>query len=537
MANEAKEISTTAKGGRLNWLRPSHEHTAFSATLLLMTSTVLSRIIGLVRDMYIAAIFGAGVNTDAYNVAFYLPEWINYFLVGGAASIAFVTILSRYHERGEHEEGERALSIILNMMLVVMGTAIVAAEFLAPWYTRIYFAPGSVQSVLCTQMTRILLPAQLFFFAGGVLASVLLVRKQFSYQAVTPLIYNLGIIAGGVLLGRAMGIQSLALGALGGAIAGPFLLNAIGVTRAGIRYRPVLDLKHPGLREWVRLSVPLMLGVTIVTMDTYILSFVVRHSVGAISLIGYAKRLITAPIAILGQTAGAASMPFFASLYSQGKFKEFAANVNRAVSKVIAASLLLTALLTSLAVPAIDLVLRRRAFTTGDARATAVYFGIFALSLALWSAQAIYARAFYAAGETMTPMVAGTIVTVLSLPIYFALFQWFGLSGAAWASNAAILVHTIALALLLHRRGWVRMWGRDAGGLEFGEIGRAVLAAGVAFAAVTALLHWSVMGTGKSGDLMQLGLGMAVWGACCVCVLKLSGSKLPEQMMAQFMRR
>jgi len=189
------------------FLRPSHSHTTTSATLLLTLSALLSRVMGLMRDQYIAYKFGAGHNTDAYNVAFYLPEWINYLLVGGAASITFVTILDRYRATNDEAEGERALSIILNTMVIVLGSAILLAEIFTPLFTRIYFDPASPEGILCTRITRILLPAQLFFFSGGVLASVLLVRKQFSFQAVSPLIYNLGIIFGGVLLASRMGIQ------------------------------------------------------------------------------------------------------------------------------------------------------------------------------------------------------------------------------------------------------------------------------------------------------------------------------------------
>ena len=428
------------------FLRPSHSHTATSATLLLTLSALLSRVIGLVRDQYIAYEFGAGHNTDAYNVAFYLPEWINYLLVGGAASITFVTILDRYRATNDEAEGERALSIILNTMVIVLGAAILLAEIFTPLFTRIYFDPASPQGILCTRITRILLPAQLFFFAGGVLASVLLVRKQFSFQAISPLIYNLGIIFGGVLLASRMGISSLGVGALIGAILGPFALNAYGAYRAGLRYRRVLDLNHPGLREWVRLSLPLMLGVTIITLDNQILGYFAKHGAGDISRLNYAKRLFTAPMAIIGQAAGAASLPFFASLFGRNQFASFASAVNRSVSRLVAFSLLGSAAMIALAQPAVDLIFRRGSFNAADATATATYFAIFAISLALWTAQAIYARAFYAAGETFAPMLAGTIITIVSVPIYWQLHQHFGVIGLAWASNIAILLQTGTLA-------------------------------------------------------------------------------------------
>ena len=135
------------------------------------------------------------------NAAFVLPDMISYFLVGGAASITFVTILTRYRETGREAEGERSLSVILSTMYLVLGGAIVLAEICAPWYVHWWFNGFDAEkAALCVKLTRILLPAQLFFFAGGVFGAVLLVRKQFNVQAVAPLIYNLGTIVGGLLL-------------------------------------------------------------------------------------------------------------------------------------------------------------------------------------------------------------------------------------------------------------------------------------------------------------------------------------------------
>jgi putative peptidoglycan lipid II flippase len=517
----------------LAFLRPSHNHTATSATLLLTLSALLSRVIGLIRDQYIAYEFGAGHSTDAYNVAFYLPEWINYLLVGGAASITFVTILDRYRASNDEAEGERALSIILNTMVIVLGGAILLAEIFTPLFTRIYFDPASPQGLLCTRITRILLPAQLFFFAGGVLASVLLVRKQFSFQAVSPLIYNLGIIFGGVLLASRMGISSLGVGALIGAILGPFLLNAYGAYRAGLRYHRILDLNHPGLREWVRLSLPLMLGVTIITLDNQILGYFAKHGAGDISRLNYAKRLFTAPMAIIGQAAGAASLPFFASLFGRSQFASFASAVNRSVSRLVAFSLLGSAAMIALAAPAVDLIFRRGSFNAADATSTASYFAIFAISLALWTAQAIYARAFYAAGETFAPMLAGTIITIVSIPIYWQLHLHFGVIGLAWASNLAILLQTGTLAVLAHRRSLVPIYGPPGpyAGLDRSEITRAAIAALISLAGATLILHLIPQPQTYRGDIIALAIGGLTWAILAAATLHLTGSKLLTQIL------
>ena len=261
-SSAAPQPTISASRGRLGFLRPSHQHTATSATLLLGFFALLSRIIGLLRDMYIAHTFGAGPSTDAYNVAFQLPELITSLLIGGAASISFVTILTRYRENGQTEEGDRALSVILTTISLVLSAGLGLTEFFVPLYSRHFCPDDPAVIALCTSMTSVLLPAQIFFFAGGVLASVALVRKQFTYQALAPLVYTSGIILGGLLLSTRLGIRSLAWGAFLGAFAGPFGVNAYAAHRAGARIRPALDFRNPGLREWVRMSLPLMFGFT-----------------------------------------------------------------------------------------------------------------------------------------------------------------------------------------------------------------------------------------------------------------------------------
>src|SRR5579863_7104696 len=267
-----------------------------------MVSTFLSRIIGLVRVKYIVWLFGRGLAADAFNAAFVLPDMISYFLVGGAASITFVTILTRYRETGREAEGERSLSVILTTMYLVLGGALLLAEIFAPLFVSLQFNGFDAEkAALCVKLTRILLPAQLFFFAGGVFGAVLLVRKQFTVQAVSPLIYNLGTIAGGLLLVKQFDVSSLAIGTVAGAFLGPFFLNWLFARRAGAHYKPILDWHDEGLREWVRLSLPLMAGVTLVSADSWIISHFASKIGGAVSQFTYAKQLFTAPMAVLAQ--------------------------------------------------------------------------------------------------------------------------------------------------------------------------------------------------------------------------------------------
>jgi putative peptidoglycan lipid II flippase len=509
-----------------SFLRPSTAHSAFSATLLLMASSVLSGLLGLVRTKYIAHVFGAGPVTDAYNAAFNLPDMINYFLVGGVASITLVNILNRHRAAGDEEAADRTLSVVLVAMTVVLGAGIILAELFAPAYTHIFFGKlDPATSALCTHLTRILLPAQLFFFAGGALGSRLLVRKIFLYQAVTPIIYNLGIILGGVFLSRRIGIDSLAIGVLGGALIGSLLINAVGALRSGMHFYPVLNLRHPAFIEWLQLSLPLMVGVSLAMADKWILTHYAAADKGAITLLTNAKSLFNAPLSVIGMAAGAASLPFFSSLYTQSRLADFDAAVNRSVSRLIAVALLVTAWMVALAIPIVGF-LRGGSYTHADAIATARYFALFALSLALWSAQGIYARAFYAARNTLTPAISGTIVTCVSIPVYALLFHHFGVTGLAVASDIGIFTHTLALAVLLHRSRLVSLTS-----LDFPELGRATLAAIVAFVGATASLRLIPNQHGHTGDLILLTAGSLVWLVLCWATLTATGSALPRQIL------
>jgi putative peptidoglycan lipid II flippase len=514
----------------LRFFRPSHQHTAFSATLLLMGTVMLSRVIGYAREAYIAFAFGAGSQTDAYVAAFTLPDFLNYIVAGGAASITFISIYTRFLAEKRDADAQKTFSIIITVMTAVLIVGTILTEIFAPQFVRWFvkgFSPDQI--ALCVHLTRILLPAQIFFYVGGVVSAVLLSHRLFLFPAFGPLIYNLFIIFGGVVGGRHFGIASLAYGALIGSFAGPFLASVIGAGRIGTGYRPSFDVMNPAFREWVRLSVPLMLGVSLVTADDWILRHYAAGGVGDIARLNYAKRLFAVPIAVLGQATGQASLPFFARLFNEKRLEEFAATVNDSVYRVAAASFLATGWMMAAALPLIDLVYRRGKFLFMDTQMTGIYFFWFSLSLALWSAQGLYARAFYAAGDTLTPMVAVSLITAASLPVYSILFHSFGVVGLAWASDVGIGANLLALAWLLHRKRLVRL-----GELRWGELGKAalvaVVAGGISFE-VAKIVPLAASGRGSRGaDLAQLALVTITWAAAVAAGLWLLRSDLPVDL-------
>lgn len=529
MANSADspEAGPVAAFDRLlRWLRPSHQHSAFSATLLLMTAVMLSRVIGYVREAYIAYAFGAGPATDAYVAGFTIPDWLNYLVAGGTASITFVSIYTRFLAEDKEAEAQKTFSIIITVMTAVLGAGILLAEIFTPQISRQLFPKFSPEQMqLCVHLTRILLPAQLFFYVGGVVSAVLLSRRLFLFPAFAPLLYNAAIIAGGVLLSRRLGIASLAYGAVAGSFLGPFLINAIGAARIGTGYRISFDLRNPAFREWVRLSIPLMLGVSLVTADDWILRYFASGAVGDITRLNYAKKLFAVPIAVLGQATSQASLPFFAKLFGEKRMREFADTVNGSIYRIVAASLLAASFMMAAATPLIDLVYRRGHFTFSDSQETALYFFWFSLSLCFWAAQGLYSRAFYAAGNTLTPMVASSLITLASIPMYSTLFRHFSTLGLAMASDLGIVANTLALALLLHGRQLVRI-----SELHWGEIGKAGLTAVVAGLLSRQIVGLVMVSNSRTADLKALGLIAVTWAGAVAAGLWLSRSSLPGDL-------
>jgi putative peptidoglycan lipid II flippase len=508
-------------------LRPSHEHSAYSATLLLMSAVMASRVIGYVREAYIAWAFGAGPQTDAYVAGFTIPDWLNYLVAGGTASITFVSIYTRFLAQKKEEEAQETFSIIITVMTAVLGIGTVLAEIFTPQIERHLFSGFNPDQLgLCVHLTRILLPAQIFFYVGGVVSAVLLSRRLFLFPAFGPLLYNVAIIMGGVLFSHQLGISALAYGALAGAILGPFLVNAIGAARIGTGYRISFDIRNPAFREWVRMSIPLMIGVSLVSADDWILRYFASGSVGDITRLNYAKRLFAVPIAVLGQATGQASLPFFARLFGEKRMPEFAATVNASVSRIVAASLLATSLMTATALPLMDLVYRRGHFHFSDSETTAVYFFWFSLSLAFWAAQSLYSRAFYSAGNTLTPMVASTLITLASIPMYSALYRAFSTPGLAIASDLGILANTVAVALLLHQHRLVPI-----DGLQWGELAKAGITAAVA----GWLSYWVASGVAVEGsrlaDLKSLALTTLTWAGAVASGLWLTRSQLLRDLL------
>ncbi len=467
------------------------------AAALMMASVFLSRVLGYARDAVIAYQHGATPETDAYFAAFTVPDFLNHLLAGGALSITFIPIFSRFLAEGKEEEGFRAFSTIATVMGAALVFFIVLGEFLAGRVIP-FIAPGftPAQAAVAARLTRIVLPSQIFFYIGGLLMAIQYARKQFLLPALAPLVYNAGIIAGGLLAGREHGMKGFAWGVVGGAFLGNFALQLYGVRRGRFAYRPRIDFADPALREFIRLSIPIMLGFSLVVVDEWTTrvfgSFLL---VGAITWLNNARRLMMVPVGIFGYASGVASYPFLAELAAHGKMEEMWDKLSLTLRWVFLVSAGVAAVVFVLSREAVLLVFQRGAFRIDDTLHTASALSAFAVGIPFWCAQAIVSRGFFAMKDTWTPTLAGTGAWVVALPAYYLLQQSYGVFGLALASTIGIFVYAGTLYGIL----MFRTVGRK-GIPELAEYGKMALAAvlagtagGYGLSAAARFLSWETL--------------------------------------------
>ncbi|MGE5189768.1 MAG: lipid II flippase MurJ, partial [Gemmatimonadota bacterium] len=346
-------------------------------------------------------------------------------------------------------------------------------------------------------------------------------KNRFLVPALAPLVYNAGIIAGGLALGRAYGMDGFAWGVLGGSFVGNFAIQVHGARRAGLRFAPRIDLSDPGLKEFVRLSIPIMLGFSLVVVDEWMTrifgSFLIA---GAITWLNNARRLMQVPVGIFGQASGVASYPFLAAQAARGEKTAMWHTLSATLRWVFFVSCAAAAAVSVLSREVVLLVFKRGAFTVEDTLKTASALAVFAVAIPLWCSQAIVSRGFFALRDTWTPTLVGTGAFLLALPAYYVLAQSMGVAGLALASTAGIFVYAAALYGILMRRTIGAQGIRDIP--EYLKMAVAALAA--AFAGSRALesaSRWVSWETFTGSAIRLVAAGAAVCAAYFLCALLL----------------
>ena len=421
-----------------------------------MAATLLSRVLGLVRDIVIAHQIGAGERADAYTAAFKIADLLMYLVAGGALSSTFIPVFKEYLSQNKPRAAWQTFSVVATVTVLVAGLFVVVAEIFPEAF--IHLTNGGyteAQVRLTVPLVRIILPAQIFFMLGGLLMGTLNVRGQFLVPALAPSIYNLGIIFGAAVLYPFIGLTGLTWGALIGAFVGNFALQVILVARTGVRYRPSLAVLHPGAIKVWKMMLPILLGVSLPNVDQIINGYFASELPhGSQAAMSYAVRLMLIPIGIFAQAMGIAILPTMSGQAALGQRRELRATLSSALRTILFVTVPASALLFLLATPVIKFLLQSGHFTVHDTQVTATALRFYSIGIFAWSAQAILTRGFYALQDTRTPVISGTIMTVVFIGMnwFVVHFTSWGVGGLALATSIAAALHMGVMFVLLRRR-------------------------------------------------------------------------------------
>jgi putative peptidoglycan lipid II flippase len=390
---------------------------------------------------------------------------------------------------------------------------------LTPTAIRWLYPDFTVEQTLNTiRLTRIVLPAQVFFVVGALFSAVQYAKGVFVIPTLAPIVYNLGIILGGIadaVFTDAPGPDGFIWGALVGAFAGNFALQWWGARRVGMRWVGGTHWNHPALGEYLKIALPLMIGQSIVVLDeTFMSVFGNRVGEAAQTQLQYARRTMLVPVGGIAQAASVAAYPYLALLFAEGRHKEMGRTVDRALSFVLVLSMAATALLVALSQPVIQTLFQRGQFTAPDTVATARALFFYAFAVPIWGGLQILSRAFYATRDMWTPVVIGTAATVVAIPLFFGLQGQFGLEGVALASTVALGAYTAALAATWYSKHG--LGGRLAVVLDAAGRAVPVVAAGGAAAYAVARVLQVVLGPGWVGGLLAVVIGTGAFGAAAL---------------------
>jgi putative peptidoglycan lipid II flippase len=443
--------------------------------MVIAASVLLSRLLGLARDALIATFFGTTANADLYVQAFLIPDFLNYLLAGAYLTITLVPILSRHLEVGDNEAASRSFTSVFRFMAVAIVSLTVLMVLAARPLVDLIFPEAADPERLVT-MTRIVLPAQIFLVVGALLMAVQYTHKRFVIPATAPLVYNLGIIGGG-LVGWATGSptpEAFLIGAVVGAAVGNFGLQWLGAKRTGTWFIPI-EKGHSTVREYLLLALPLMIGQSVAVFDEQFVRLFGQLDEGATAALNYARRLNMVPIGVIAQAAGVAAFPFLAGLSARGASEELIETTGRAARKTLFVAAAATAGLVVLARPLVRLIYQHGVFSTADADVVTTLLIIYAFSIPAWGMHQLLSRHFYAKRKMWTPVAVGTLFTLVAIPVWLGLYNAMGVTGFALASTLVMIGYAL---------GMLVAWGYDSGWAAVRRLapvfGRSMLSAAVA---------------------------------------------------------
>jgi putative peptidoglycan lipid II flippase len=430
---------------------------------LIGLATMTSRVLGVVREMVLAALFGAagGVEMDAYNVAFRVPNLLRDLFAEGAMTAAFVPTFTRTLARDGREAAWRLGNLVINALLILTGIAVVAGIVFAYPITRAIAprfgdTPGKLE--LTTHLTRVMLPFLTTMAASVAMMGMLNSLRRFFIPALSPAMFNVATILCAVLLVPLMPyaglppITGIAIGTVLGGL-GQILLQWPTLRGEGFRYRPILDFSDPALREVLRLMIPGTLGLAAVQINVFVNTYLATgQPQGAVSWLSYAFRLMYLPIGVFGISVATAALPEISRHAAAGDVPAMRSTLSRALRMMLMLTVPATVGLMVLADPIVALILERGRFTAHDTAATAAALMCYAPGLLAYSGVKIASPVFYSMRDSRTPVLVSVTSVGVNLFVNILLVRAFGFRGLAAGTAFAATFNAGTLLWLLRGR-------------------------------------------------------------------------------------
>jgi putative peptidoglycan lipid II flippase len=495
----------------------------------------LSRISGLVREMVMARLFGAGQAYDAFLLGFRIPNLTRDLFAEGALSSAFVPVFSRYLATKSKREASELASLVATALLLVVGAICALGMIFSPqlvWLLASGFArvPGKFE--LAVTLTRVMFPFLLLVALSAQAMGILNALNQFGIPALSSTCFNVGSVAFGLgfgyTVGRWMGvslIMSMAWGVVFGGLA-QWLFQVPSLFRHGISYRLRVDFAHPGLRNILRLMGPAILGNAAVQINVLVntnfassITDAAGHVInGPVSWLSYAFRFMQLPLGLFGVAIASATLPAISRSAALGEMDDFRLTLSRSLGMVFLLTIPSSVGLIVLGPSMIGAVYQWGRFHASDTHQTALALACYSVGLAGYAAIKILAPAFYALNDARTPMLVSLASILINLAVASTMVKLAGLGhlGLALSTSAVALFGSAVLFVLIRKRIG-RMHGR-ALGASVAKILAASVAMGVAcYFSSRGMRIW--MGAGKLAQLADLAvslpLGVAVYYTLC----------------------
>jgi len=447
---------------------------------IISLAIMASRVLGLVRDQVFAALFGAGLQYDAFITAFRIPNLLRDLFAEGALSAAFVTTFTQTLQ----SKGKEAAILLWNRVATLIILFIIAISILAWIYTPAIvrvLAPGffdvAGKAELTISLTRIMIPFLLFIALAAQAMGMLNSFNVFGIPALASAFFNVGSIIGGLLLGfwlgPALGLSPIA-GMAYGTLVGGFLQFAVqwpSLRRHGVSYHPMISLRDPGVHQIIRLMGPAIIGTAAVQINVFVntnfASAIIDPATGAVtngpvSWLSYAFRFMQFPIGVFGVAIATATLPPLSRSTANPNYTEFRQTLAHSLALVFLLCIPSAVGLAVLGRPIVALVFQHGKFTGFDTVQTANALAAYSIGLAGYAAIKVLSPAFYALNDARTPMLISLGSIAVNYVMNSLLVGPFGHVGLAFSTSTVALVNFLLLALLM-RHKLTRLGGRRLG--------------------------------------------------------------------------